>query len=74
MLVLSRRVKESIRIGEDVRITVVHTSGRGVRLAIEAPSDVPVHREEVLERIIGANRDAAQSAPAEADAEGGGEQ
>ena len=46
MLVLSRLVGESLRIG-DVRVTVVKVVGDRVRLGVEAPLDVPVHREEV---------------------------
>lgn len=48
MLVLSRKVGERILLGDDIRITVVRVSGGGVRLGIEAPSDVAVVREEVL--------------------------
>ena len=62
MLVLTRRNGESVRIGPDVRITVVSTSGGQVRIGIEAPAQVAVHREEVWERIARANREAA-SAP-----------
>lgn len=65
MLVLSRKVDESLRIGEDVRVTVVSVSGGQVRLAVEAPSSVTIHREEVFERIAAANREAAQTAFAE---------
>ena len=66
MLILQRRSGESVRIGEDIEITVVSTEGGKVRLAIAAPSDVTILRSE----LIGArdtNRDAAmeQSAPSE---------
>ncbi len=47
MLVLSRRVGERIRIGGDITITVVRISGGGVRLGIEAPTELPVVREEL---------------------------
>jgi len=50
MLVLTRSTGESIRIG-DVKVMVVAIVGDRVRLAIEAPLDVPVHREEVYEAI-----------------------
>ena len=50
MLVLSRLVGESLRIG-DVKVTVVKVVGDKVRLGVEAPQDVPVHREEVYEVI-----------------------
>ena len=47
MLVLSRKVGERILLGDNIKITVVRVSGGGVRLGIEAPSDVAVIREEV---------------------------
>ena len=50
MLVLSRLVGESLRIG-DVKVTVVKVVGDKVRLGIDAPLDVPVHREEVYDAI-----------------------
>jgi carbon storage regulator len=50
MLVLSRKLNETIIIGEDIRITVVGTGGNHVRLGIEAPGDVKVMREELLFR------------------------
>jgi carbon storage regulator len=50
MLVLSRLVGESLRIS-DIKVTVVKVVGNKVRLAVEAPLDVPVHREEVYEAI-----------------------
>ena len=51
MLVLTRKLNETVQIGDDVTITVVRISGDTVRLGIEAPKDVPVHRGEVLEAI-----------------------
>ena len=51
MLVLSRHRNESIRIGEDVIITIVDIRGDKVRLGIEAPREVPVHRSEVYDAI-----------------------
>lgn len=51
MLVLSRKKNESIRIGDEVRIVVVEIRGDKVRLGIDAPTDVPVHREEIYEAI-----------------------
>lgn len=58
-LVLTRKPGQAIRIGEEIRITATLSSSNQIRLAIEAPSDVAVHREEVIERIIEANRQAA---------------
>jgi carbon storage regulator len=51
MLVLMRRVGQSVMIGNDIRVTVLDPKGGQVRLGIEAPSDVTVHREEVFDRI-----------------------
>ncbi|HEY8493206.1 MAG TPA: carbon storage regulator CsrA [Myxococcota bacterium] len=62
MLVLTRREGETIRIGGEVRITVVSISPTSVRIAVAAPEHVPVHREEVFQRIEEANREAARAA------------
>ena len=51
MLVLSRHRDESIIIGDDIVITVVDIRGDKVRLGIEAPSQIPVHRQEIYEAI-----------------------
>ncbi|MGD9632879.1 MAG: carbon storage regulator CsrA [Pirellulales bacterium] len=51
MLVLSRKVNESIRINEDVTVTVMGLRGDKVRLGVEAPREIPVHREEVYQAI-----------------------
>ncbi|MDO5579522.1 MAG: carbon storage regulator CsrA [Planctomycetia bacterium] len=51
MLVLSRYKDQSIYIGDDIVITVVDVRGDRIRLGIEAPADVPVHREEIYEAI-----------------------
>ena len=51
MLVLSRQKDESIVIGDDIEITVVDIRGDKVRLGIAAPSEIPVHRKEVYDRI-----------------------
>ena len=51
MLVLSRHREESIIIGDDIRITVLSIRGDQISLGIEAPPDVPVHREEVYDRL-----------------------
>ena len=60
MLVLSRQRGESIMIGDDVQITIVDVRGDKVRLGITAPSDIPVHRKEVYERIKGERREQPQ--------------
>ncbi len=59
MLVLTRRAGESLRIGSEIRITVVAAAGGQVRIGIEAPGHIAVHREEVYERIVAANVEAA---------------
>ena len=51
MLVLSRKRDERIVIGENIVITIVDVRGDKVRLGIEAPAEVPVHRQEVLEAM-----------------------
>jgi carbon storage regulator len=51
MLVLSRKQKQSIRIGEDIEITVVQVQGNRVRLAIQAPKHVSIQRDEIATRI-----------------------
>ena len=51
MLVLSRKRDERIVIGDNIVITVVEVRGDKVRLGIEAPTDIPVHRQEVLDAI-----------------------
>ena len=51
MLILSRRVGEQTRIGDDITITVLQVKGQQVRIGIEAPKDVAVHREEIWLKI-----------------------
>jgi carbon storage regulator len=58
MLVLSRKLNQSIVIGDNVRVVVVAVDRDTVRLGIEAPREVPVHRAEVFEEIRRANRSA----------------
>jgi|TARA_B100001250_G_scaffold374312_1_gene361046 carbon storage regulator len=61
MLVLTRKSGESIVIGSDIRVTVLEIQGRQIRLGVEAPSDVAVHRGEVYERIREENEIAASA-------------
>jgi carbon storage regulator len=51
MLILTRRVGETVMIGTDVTVTVLGVKGNQVRVGIEAPKSVPVHRKEIYERI-----------------------
>ncbi len=60
MLVLTRKAGESIVIGSDIRVTVLEMQGRQIRLGIEAPLDISVHRGEVYERIREENERAAE--------------
>ena len=64
MLVLSRKLNQSIVIGDDVHIVVVSIDRDTVKLGIQAPREVPVHRAEVYEEIQRANRAAVPDAPA----------
>lgn len=60
MLILTRRKGEVLRIGEEVELTVLGVKGGQVRLGIKAPTDIPVHREEIYLRL---QAEKAQRAP-----------
>jgi carbon storage regulator len=51
MLILTRRVGETLMIGDDVKVTVLASKGNQIRIGIDAPRDVEVHREEIYNRI-----------------------
>ena len=66
MLVLSRHRDEGIMIGDNVVVTIVDIRGDKVRLGIDAPTEIPVHRQEVYDAIQRENREASQLDAAEA--------
>ncbi len=51
MLILTRKVGECLRIGDDISVIVLSQKGNQIRIGIDAPSDVSVHREEIYKRI-----------------------
>ena len=61
MLVLSRKKGQSIMIGHDIEISIVDVQGEQIRLGINAPRDVTIHRKEVFEEIIQENKQAAST-------------
>jgi carbon storage regulator len=59
MLVLTRKLGEVIKIGDRIKVVVVSVEGGSVKLGIEAPDEIPVHREEVYEKIASENKEAS---------------
>ncbi|NNF12960.1 MAG: carbon storage regulator [Gemmatimonadetes bacterium] len=66
MLILQRKPSEAVLIGDDIRIVILRSDGGGVRIGIEAPAEVPILREEIVEEVrsetVRASRAAAGSA------------
>jgi len=61
MLILTRRVGETLVVGDDVTVTVLGVKGNQVRLGVNAPKDVSVHREEIYQRIQNEKKSAEDS-------------
>jgi len=63
MLILTRKIGESINIGDDIKIQVLEIKGKQVRIGIQAPKQYSIHREEVYQRIQDENKMAAEKSP-----------
>ena len=63
MLVLTRKVHQSIVIGDEVEVVVLEVRGEQVRLGIRAPKNVAVHRKEIYDQILEENKEASQVRP-----------
>lgn len=63
MLILTRKLGESINIGENIKVSVLGIHGRQVRIGVDAPMDVVVHREEIYVKIQEENRKASNNIP-----------
>jgi len=61
MLVLTRRINESIKIGDDIEITILSVSGEQIKIGIEAPKHIEIHRKEVYLDIQNENNQASQT-------------
>ena len=63
MLILTRKIGEAIAIGDNIKIRLLEIKGGQVKIGVEAPNNIAVHREEVFLRILEENRKAAEEAP-----------
>ncbi|MFD2639000.1 carbon storage regulator CsrA [Piscibacillus salipiscarius] len=60
MLVLTRKIGESIQIGDDIEVKVVSVNGDQIKLGIEAPKHIDIHRSEIYQQILQENRNASK--------------
>lgn len=63
MLILTRKIGQAIKIGDKVKVTIVDMKGNQVKIGIDAPRDIPVHREEIYNLIQEENKRAAAQSP-----------
>jgi carbon storage regulator CsrA len=63
MLILTRRVGETLMIGDTVTVTVLGVKGNQVRIGIDAPKTTEIHREEIYKRVVQERKDASRQSP-----------